>query len=177
MINLHLPNDDNDLVFYLPFNIILSLIQCIWKSIKGSVTACSMKCRTVMSWISASNYIQTGTSWSGPSCSKLTTSLANDSLKFTSSDTQICWNFLLKKCHIFSAKHIWILYTESAKTVNKMTLNELVKLTTLWTLTGPWLGGLISRLLGRFSVAWIHVPISRANFYSPMFIEVLKFVK
>ena len=35
---------------------------------------------------------------SGPSCSKLTTSLVNDSLKFTSSDKQICWNFLLKKC-------------------------------------------------------------------------------
>ena len=27
---------------------------------------------------------------SGPSCSKLTTSLVNDSLKFTSSDTQVC---------------------------------------------------------------------------------------
>ena len=26
----------------------------------------------------------------GPSCSKLSTSLVNDSLKFTSSDTQIC---------------------------------------------------------------------------------------
>ena len=35
---------------------------------------------------------------SGPSCSKLTTSLVNESLKFTSSDTQICWNVLLKKC-------------------------------------------------------------------------------
>ena len=34
----------------------------------------------------------------GPSCSKLTTSLVNDSLKFTLSDTQIFWNFLLKKC-------------------------------------------------------------------------------
>ena len=33
-----------------------------------------------------------------PSFSKLTISLVNDSLKFTSSDTQICWNFLLKKC-------------------------------------------------------------------------------
>ena len=44
---------------------------------------------------------QTGT-WeeaiSGPSCSKLTMSLVKDALKFTSSDTQICWNFLLKKC-------------------------------------------------------------------------------
>ena len=37
----------------------------------------------------------------------------------------------------FSAKNIRILYIKSAKTVNEMTLNELVKLTTLWT-TGPW---------------------------------------
>ena len=29
------------------------------------------------------------------------------------------------------------MYIESAKTVNEMTLNELVKLTALWT-TGPW---------------------------------------
>ena len=95
---------------------------------------------------------------SGPGCSKLTTSLVNDSLKFTSSDTQIRWNLhqvirkyaeifcwknvssfcSAKATHIFSAKNIRILYTESAKTVNEMTLNELVKLTTLWT-TGPWL--------------------------------------
>ena len=37
---------------------------------------------------------------------------------------------------IFSAKNIRILYIESAKTVNEITLNELVKLTMLWT-TGP----------------------------------------
>ena len=77
----------------------------------------------------------------GPSCSKLMMSLVNDSLKFTSSDTQICCNFLLKKnvssfcsakaTHIFSAKNIRTLYIESAKTVNEMTLNELVKLTRL----------------------------------------------
>ena len=42
-----------------------------------------------------------------------------------------------KATHIFSAKNIRILYIESAKTVNEKTLNELVKLTTLWT-TGPW---------------------------------------
>ena len=36
-----------------------------------------------------------------------------------------------KATHIFSAKHIRILYIESAKIVNEMTLNELVKLTTL----------------------------------------------
>ena len=36
-----------------------------------------------------------------------------------------------KATHIFSAKNIRILCIESAKTVNEMTLNELVKLTTL----------------------------------------------
>ena len=36
-----------------------------------------------------------------------------------------------KATHIFSAKNFRILYIESAKTVNEMTLNELVKLTTL----------------------------------------------
>ena len=52
-----------------------------------------------------------------------------------------CWKNVSSFCsakatHILSAKNIRILYTESAKTVNEMTLNELVKLTTLWT-TGP----------------------------------------
>ena len=42
-----------------------------------------------------------------------------------------------KATHIFSAKNIRILYIESVKIVNEMTLNELVKLTMLWT-TGPW---------------------------------------
>ena len=41
-----------------------------------------------------------------------------------------------KATHIFSAKNIRLLYIESAKTVNEMTLNELVKLTMLWTI-GP----------------------------------------
>ena len=36
-----------------------------------------------------------------------------------------------KATHIFFGKNIRILYIESAKTVNEMTLNELVKLTTL----------------------------------------------
>ena len=52
-----------------------------------------------------------------------------------------CWKNVSSFCsatHIFSAKNISILYIESAKTVNEMTLNKLVKLTTLWT-TGPWL--------------------------------------
>ena len=52
-----------------------------------------------------------------------------------------CWTNVSSCCskatHIFSAKNIRILYIESAKTVNEMTLNELVKLTMLWT-TVPW---------------------------------------
>ena len=52
-----------------------------------------------------------------------------------------CWKNVSSFCsakatHIFSAKNIRILYIESAKIVNEMTLNKLVKLTTLWT-TGP----------------------------------------
>ena len=40
--------------------------------------------------------------------------------------------------HIFSAKNIRILYIESAKPVNEMTHNKLIKLTMLWT-TWPWI--------------------------------------
>ena len=50
-----------------------------------------------------------------------------------------CWKNVSSFCkttHIFSAKYIRILCIESAKTINKMTLNEIVKITTLWT-TGP----------------------------------------
>ena len=54
-----------------------------------------------------------------------------------------CWKNVSSFCsakatHIFSAKNIRILCIESARTVNEMTLNELIKLTTLWT-TGPCL--------------------------------------
>ena len=53
-----------------------------------------------------------------------------------------CWKNVSSFCsakatHIISAKNIRILHIEAAKTVNENTLNELVKLTTLWT-TGPW---------------------------------------
>ena len=37
----------------------------------------------------------------------------------------------------FQQKNISILCIESPKTINEMTLNEVVKLTMLWT-TGPW---------------------------------------
>ena len=56
-----------------------------------------------------------------------------------------CWKNMSSFCsakatHFFSAKNIRILFIESGKTVNEMTLNELVKLTMLWT-TGPILFG------------------------------------
>ena len=52
-----------------------------------------------------------------------------------------CWKNVSSFCsakatHIFSATNIRILYIESSKTVNEMTLNELIKLMMLWT-TGP----------------------------------------
>ena len=52
-----------------------------------------------------------------------------------------CWKNVSSFCsanatHIFSAKNIRILYIESVKTVNEMTLNELFKQMMLWT-TGP----------------------------------------
>ena len=53
-----------------------------------------------------------------------------------------------KATHIFSAKNIRILCIESAKTVNEMTLKELVKLMTLKT-TGPWSYIHLSKVLTR----------------------------
>ena len=52
-----------------------------------------------------------------------------------------CWKNVSTFCsakaiHICSTNNIRKLYIESAKTVNEITLNELVKLTTLWTI-GP----------------------------------------
>ena len=49
-----------------------------------------------------------------------------------------CWKIWIafavqKLLTFFQQKNIRILYIESTKTVNEMTLNELVKLTTLWT--------------------------------------------
>ena len=49
---------------------------------------------------------------------------------FSSPAHNICF-YGAKATQIFSAKNIRILYIESAKTVNEMTLNELVKLTML----------------------------------------------
>ena len=49
----------------------------------------------------------------------------------------LCGYPLICSYALISAKNIRILYIESTKTIKEMTLNELVKLTMLWT-TRPW---------------------------------------
>ena len=70
----------------------------------------------------------------------------------------------------FSAKYIRILYIESAKTVNEMTLNKIVKLTTLWT-TGPWIPphvGLEPRIFGSQPLScWTRICPAFANTVDP----------
>ena len=52
------------------------------------IMSCSLSYCCV--WRILSGYVLVGEERAGPSCSKLTMSLVNDSLKFTSSDTQLC---------------------------------------------------------------------------------------
>ena len=72
-----------------------------------------------------------------------------------------CWKNVSSFCiakatHIFSAKNIRILYIESARTVNEMTLNKLVKLTTLWTTRPSYLGNQKIAVIG---CCWVEVPL------------------
>ena len=75
----------------------------------------------------------------GPSCSKLTMSLVNLSLKLWSLNMAYVLTFLLKKCESYShflSKNTWELDIVLTRTVNILTTNRLFKLTLLWT-TGP----------------------------------------
>ena len=84
---------------------------------------------------------------SGPSCSKLTTSLVNVSLKFQTLILQIHCYFLLKKCenplhckknvrilctakdsHIFSTKNNSVFVTLADICLTNLCLNDIVKL-------------------------------------------------
>ena len=78
----------------------------------------------------------------GPSCSKLTTSLVNVSLKFQTLILQIHCYFLLKKCenplqctakdsHIFSTKNNSVFVTFADVCLTNLCLNDIVKLTML----------------------------------------------
>ena len=86
----------------------------------------------------------------GPSCSKLTTSLVNVSLKFQTLILQIHCHFLLKKCenplhckgfvrilctakdsHIFSTKNNSVFVTLADICLTNLCLNDIVKLTML----------------------------------------------
>ena len=70
----------------------------------------------------------------GPSCSKLTTSLVNDSLKFQTLILQIHCYFLLKNAkdsHIFSTKNNSVFVTLADICLTNLCLNDIVKLTML----------------------------------------------
>ena len=82
---------------------------------------------------------------SGPGCSKLTTSLVNETLKFQTLISQIFQYFLLKNCEKllqcrsfshFLTKNFSVFGYKVVKHLTSWPLNELVKLTMLWT-TGP----------------------------------------
>ena len=75
---------------------LLRLCWVIW-SLRAQSTLLR-SCRVIWHFRAQSTLINDNVKWSRPSCSKLTMSLVNESLKFKSSDTQICWNILLKKC-------------------------------------------------------------------------------
>ena len=84
-------------------------------------------------------------STSGPGCSKLTTSLVNISLKFQMFISKICQYFYWKNMRsfciakaslIFATKNIRLFIYKVVKHFTSWPLNELVKLTMLWT-TGP----------------------------------------
>ena len=69
----------------------------------------------------------------GPSCSKLTTSLVNVSLKFQTLILQIDCYFLLKKCenHLFSTKNNSVFVTLAEICFPNLCFNDIVKLTML----------------------------------------------
>ena len=79
---------------------------------------------------------------SGPSCSKITMSLVNISLKLSPLNMAYMVIFFAEKKNvssfcIFVSKNTCELDIALTRTVNILTTNELVKLTTLWT-TGSW---------------------------------------
>ena len=92
---------------------------------------------------------------SGPGCSKLTTSLVNVSLKFQMLISEICQYFCWKNVRsfctakaslFFTTKNISVFGNKVLKHLTSWPLNELVKLTMLWT-TGPrWMDGWLAIL-------------------------------
>ena len=81
--------------------------------------------------------------FSGPSCSKIKISLVNVSFKLRSLNMAYILIFLLKQCNLhklltnFYSKNTCELEIVLTRTVNILTIKELVKVTTLWTI-GPW---------------------------------------
>ena len=123
MLNWFLPE-------LLPFSNFLNSKSCL----------CNSSCSFQWILMKPSRYC------SGPGCSKLTMSLVNVSLKFQMLISNIRQYFLLKNVRsfcsakaslIFSTKNISVFGYKVIKHLTNWPLNELVKLTMLWT-TGPW---------------------------------------
>ena len=85
---------------------------------------------TVNSWL-----VKTGFKKLGPSCSKLTTSLVNVSLKFQTLLSEISQYFFVEKCEklfsYFFNKKFSVFGYKVVKHLTSWPLNELVKLTML----------------------------------------------
>ena len=89
---------------FTKLSVCINIVEIWYEIANGQISSIfdcylPLTCPYFHSWMITVNINGFSPLWrSGPSCSKLRMSLVNDSLKFTLSDTQICWNFLLKKC-------------------------------------------------------------------------------
>ena len=109
----------------------------IWISVTSRAMTCRQK--NVLYKLNDARFIITkGASLSGsdvyltrPSCSKLTTSLVNDSLKFTSSDTQICWIFFAEKMWVAAVQKLFTFFQQK---ISEYCILNLLKQLTKWPL-------------------------------------------
>ena len=122
-------------------------------------------------------------SWAG--CSKLTTSLVNVSLNFQTSISEKCQYFLLKICvkllqckssSQFSNKKYQCFWLQSHKHLKSWPLNELVKLTMLWT-NGPWAGTLEPEFQNIWGNLVWHFDVYKVACNQPIYQLILAFNK
>ena len=115
----------------------------------------------------------------GPSCSKLTMSLVNDSLKFTSSDTQIFWYFLLKKMWVAFA--VQKLLTFFQQKISKYCILNPLKQLTKWPLTSDqshvllliiFLGLHVGLGTAKNKVPWCTAVFSKVPWYVPRYTKL-----
>ena len=114
---------------------------------------------------------------SGPGCSQLMMPLVNILLKFQMLIFEIFQYFLLKKCekllhcksfsHFFN-KTISVFGNQVVKHLTSWPLNELVKLTMLWTI-GPWSGHIVLICQLKYEAYNLWLEISIVKWWSLIF--------